>query len=131
MTSEITESMQLLLEQLVRDVPGVVGALVASADGFVLADRLPAGDDIDAAGLAAMSAAALALSNQLAATNGPSAATASHHVSSDGQVMIVPVAHVAVLAVLATPTAEAGTIARAGRERANELQRLFRGTARV
>lgn len=130
-TSEITQSMQQLLAQLVGEAPGVVGALVASADGFVLAELLPSDRDIDAAGLAAMSAAALALSNQLAATNGPAPASVSHHVSSDGQVMIVPIAHVAVLAMLATSTAEAGVIARAGSDAANELQRLFRGTAQV
>lgn len=139
-TAEITESMHQVLGRLVDDAPGVVGAIVASSDGFVLADRLPPendGDarheqrDVDLDALAAMSAATIALSNQLAAVQGPSGASVSHHVSDDGQVMLVPIAHVAVLTLLATPRAEAGVLVRAGHDAAHQLQRLFRGSATV
>lgn len=116
-----------VLQHLVGEVPGVVGALVASPDGFALASLPPADRQIDPAGLAAMSAAALALSHQLSATNGESRSVVSHHVSEHGQVMLVPVAHLAVLTMLATPGAEARVLARAGHEVAAELHRLFVG----
>jgi predicted regulator of Ras-like GTPase activity (Roadblock/LC7/MglB family) len=128
-TDEITRSMHLVLHQLVEGTPGVTGALVASADGFALASRLD--PEVDAAGLAAMSAAALALSNQLSTVNGSTAAVASHHVGDDGQVMIVPVAHLAVLTMLTTPGAEARIVALAGSDAGRQLQRLFHGAAKV
>lgn len=124
-------SMQQVLHHLVAEVPGVDGALIASVDGFALASNVPEGREIDLAGLSAMSAAAIALSNQLAATNGPSGAAVSHHVSEDGQVMLVPIASVAVLTMLAAPGAEAGVLARAGHECAGDLERLFRGSVAV
>jgi predicted regulator of Ras-like GTPase activity (Roadblock/LC7/MglB family) len=139
-TAEITHSMHQVLDHLVEQVPGVIGALVSSADGFTLAARLPVrvdaetgveADAIDAAGLGAMSAAALALSNQLAKTNGDSAADVSHHRSADGQVLILPIAHIAVLTVLATVGADAQQLTWVGREASAGIQRLFRGAATV
>lgn len=123
--------MHLVLHHLVEQTPGVTGALVASADGFTLASRLAPDTDIDTAGLGAMSAAALALSNQLVGTGGTARASVSHHQSADGQVLILPIAHVAVLAVLATTGADLGQLAETSRESSHHLQRLFRGVASV
>lgn len=132
--------MHQVLDHLVGQVPGVIGALVSSADGFTLAARLPVHvdtetgievDAIDAAGLGAMSAAALALSNQLVKTSGESAADISHHRSADGQVLIFPIAHIAVLTVLATVVADARQLTLVGREATVGIQRLFRGAATV
>lgn len=123
--------MNAVLAHVCEHVPGVIGALVASADGFTLAAELPADREIDVAGLSAMSAATLALSHQLVASCGETPAGVSHHVSNDGQVMIVPIAHLAMLTMLAAPDAEAGVIARAGHDAGNQLQRLFRGVATV
>ncbi len=123
--------MHLVLHQLVEQTHGVTGALVASADGFTLASRLAPDAEIDVAGLGAMSAAAMALSNQLVGTGGDAPAKVSHHQSADGQVLILPVAHVAVLTVLATSGADLGLLASVSRESAHSLQRLFRGVATV
>jgi len=123
--------MHLVLHHLVEQTPGVTGALVASADGFALASRLAPDSEIDPAGLAAMSAAALALSSQLVATSGESPASVSQHRSADGQVIIVPVAHVAVLTVLIGADADAEQLTAVAREGAIGLQRLFRGMASV
>lgn len=130
-TEEITRSMHLVLHHLVEQPPGVCGAVVASADGFTLASRFAPDAEIDAAGLGAMSAAALALSNQLVATSGESPASVSQHRSADGQVLIVPVAHVAVLTVLVTADADIEQLTGVAREAATGLQRLFRGMASV
>lgn len=126
-TDELTRSMHLVLHHLVEQTPGVTGALVASADGFVLASRLPTDREIDPAGLGAMSAAALALSNQLVSTSGASPASVSQHRSADGQVLIVPVVHVAVLTVLVSADADIEQMTAVAREAATGLQRLFRG----
>ena len=131
MTDEITRSMLLVLHRLVEQTPGVTGALVASADGFTLASRLAPDSEIDTAGLGAMSGAALALSNQLVGTAGDAPANVSHHQSADGQVLILPVAHVAVLTVLASTGADLGRLAEASRQAPHSLQRLFRGVAAV
>lgn len=129
MTAQITQSMVRVLERLVGEVPGVVGALIASPDGFALASVPPSDRSIDDAGLAAMSAAALALSHQLSAANGPSRSAVSHHVSEHGQVMLLPIAHFAVLTMLAAAGAEARILARAGHEAATELHHLLRSGA--
>jgi predicted regulator of Ras-like GTPase activity (Roadblock/LC7/MglB family) len=130
-TAEITRSMHQVLDHLVEFVPGVLGALVSSADGFALASKLPPDTEIDTAGLGAMSAAALALSNQLVKTAGDSAATLSHHRSAEGQVLMLPVAHLAVLTIMATPGADTEQLCVVGREATVGLQRLFRGAATV
>ena len=123
--------MHLVLHHLVEHTPGVTGALVASADGFTLASRLAPDTSIDPAGLGAMAAAALALSNQLVGTVGAARANVSHHQSAEGQVLILPVSHVAVLTVLGTNTADLGRLADVSRESAHRLQRLFHGVASV
>lgn len=130
-TDEITRSMHLVLHHLVEQTPGVCGALVGSTDGFTLASRFAPDAQIDATGLGAMSAAAIALSNQLVATSGSARASVSHHRSTDGQVLIVPIAHVAVLTVLVTAGADAEPLTAVAHEAAIGLQRLFRGVAPV
>ncbi|MEJ7800272.1 MAG: roadblock/LC7 domain-containing protein, partial [Ilumatobacter sp.] len=88
MSSEITHSMNQLIDHLVDQVPGVLGALVSSADGFTLVARLPADATLDAAALGAMSAAALALANRLVQSVGAGPATVSHHRSADAQTFV-------------------------------------------
>ena len=78
-----------------------------------------------------MSAAAIALSNQLVATSGAAPASVSHHRSTDGQVLIVPIAHVAVLTMLVTADADAEPLTAVAHEAAIGLQRLFRAMASV
>lgn len=123
--------MPRVLDHLVEQIPGVVGALVSSADGFVLAANLPAEWSTESAGMGAMTAAAIALSNRLVATVGESSATVCHHRSDHGQVLILPVAHLAVLTILAHPGADADQLTLVGREATMGLQRLFRGAASV
>ena len=124
-------SMHQLLDHLVERVPGVSAALVASADGLVLASHLPPGTGFDPASIAAMSAAALALSNRLVQLAGPSPVSYAHYRSHDGQVFVFGVAHVAVLTVLAGPTASPSRIQQVGPEIGRGIERLFRGTADV
>lgn len=123
--------MNQLIDHLVDQVPGVLGAIVSSADGFTLASRLPDSATVDAAALGAMSAAALALSNRLVQTVGAGPATVSHHRSADAQTFVFAVAHLAVLTVLTDHDANAERIAMVGHEVSSGLQRLFRGTATV
>lgn len=130
-TAEITRSMHHVLDHLVVHVPGIVGALISSVDGFTLASHLPADSEIDPAGLGAMSGAALALSNQLLKTRGESPATVSHHRSDDGQVLMLPVEHVAVLTLLATGDADTQQLTMVGKEATAGIQRLLRGAAAV
>jgi predicted regulator of Ras-like GTPase activity (Roadblock/LC7/MglB family) len=130
-TTEIDTSMQHLVDHLVDEVPGVTGALVSSADGFVLASRLPDDTGSDPAAIAAMSAATLGLAHRLVQLTGQRPATNSTHRSPDGQVTVFAVAHVAVLTVLATAEADTDLLLLVGREVSGGLQRLFRGTADV
>jgi len=123
--------MQQVLDHLVEHVPSVIGALVSSTDGFALASRFAAESHVEPAGMGAMAAAAIALSNRLVATVGSSSATVVHHRSNDGHVLILPVAHLAVLTIMATPRADAEQLTMVGREAAIGLQRLFRGAVSV
>lgn len=121
--------MRQLLDQVVERVPGVLGALVSSADGFTLASRLPAG--ADAASVAAMSAALLGVANQLVGTMGREPVRVGQLRSGDAQVFVFSVAHAASLAVFAEPTTDSRQLAAVGREITLALTRLFRGTADV
>ncbi|NNE12299.1 MAG: hypothetical protein HKN41_08665 [Ilumatobacter sp.] len=129
--TEIVGSMQQVIDYLVDEVPGITGALVSSADGFVLADRLPEGNLSDVDALGAMSASALALSSRLMKSVGEAPATVTHQRSTDGQVVVIPIAHIAVLTLLATSTADTEHVTLVGRETCSQLQRLFRGSADV
>jgi predicted regulator of Ras-like GTPase activity (Roadblock/LC7/MglB family) len=130
--AQIDASMQQLVDHLVDRVPGVMGALVSSADGFVLASRLVDDHDVDAPAVAAMSASALGLANRLVQLTGDATAAWSHQRSSDGQVFVFAIADgVAVLTVLATVDADPEQLRQVGHEIDIGLQQLFRGTARL
>lgn len=123
-----TPSIRVLLDHLVRGVDGVVGALLATADGFVVADRLPGDDSIDAAGLAAMTAATLGLGDRLVATVVPGP---SHLVvvrSADAQVLIHRVTGVGGIAVLAAADADLGRVGTVTAEIVSGLERLAAAT---
>lgn len=128
---DITASMHQLLDAVVGPVPGVVGAVVSSADGFALASRLRATASTDAASLAAMSAALLGLSNRLveAVAPGPSRIAELRSESAHGYVFAI--AHAATLTILATPESERPQVMAVGREVSAGLLRLLRGTADV
>jgi predicted regulator of Ras-like GTPase activity (Roadblock/LC7/MglB family) len=117
-------SIRVLLDHLVRGVDGVVGAILATADGFVVADRLPGDDSIDAAGLAAMTAATLGLGDRLTGmvTPGPSHLVVVR--SADAQVLIHRVAGVGGLAVLAVAEADLGRVGTVTAEIVSGLERL-------
>ncbi|MDJ0771699.1 MAG: roadblock/LC7 domain-containing protein [Ilumatobacter sp.] len=117
--------MRQLIDHLVDEVPGVTGALVSSADGFVLASRLPSRDHIDPSAVAAMSAATIGLSNRLVRLTGESPSAVSHQRSTDGQVLVFSVAQVAVLTLLAAADADGLQLTQVGREVVLGLQRLF------
>lgn len=125
MTADITAALHQLTAQLVDRVPGVVGALVSSADGFTLAANLPASSTADPAALGAMSSAAIALSTRLAQSVGEQPATISHHRSADGQVFVFAVEHVAVLTLLAAPDASIERIDQVGRQASDSLFHQF------
>ena len=131
-TPEIAASMRYLLDQLVSGIPGVSGALVASVDGFALAECLPphgptGAAPVDAAGLAAMSAAALGVANRMVGTLGvePVRETTLH--SPSGYVVVHRVGSVAALTVLAGPAVDIVRVHLVARELANGVERLLRG----
>lgn len=131
MSQAISTSIRQLIDHLVDEVPGVTGALVSSADGFVLASRLPSGEHIEPSAVAAMSAATIGLSTRLVRLTGEAPATVSHQRSTDGQVFVFSIAHIAVLTMLTTASADDVQITQVGREVVQGLQRLFRGAAAV
>ncbi|MFI7191758.1 MULTISPECIES: roadblock/LC7 domain-containing protein [Nocardia] len=63
---EPNEAVLTELKALRERVPGLIGALVASSDGLLIAHDLP--PEIEPTGMAALSASQLALSERLAAT---------------------------------------------------------------
>jgi len=124
--------MRQLVDHLVEQVPGVIGALVSSADGFVLASRLPEGGGYDPPAVAAMSAAALGLASRLVEYTGDASARWSHQTSADGQVLVYAIADgVAALTVLATAAADAEQLRQVAHEIDVGLQKLFRGSSAV
>jgi predicted regulator of Ras-like GTPase activity (Roadblock/LC7/MglB family) len=130
--TDIDASMRHLVDHLVDRVPGVIGALVSSADGFVLASRLPEGPELDPPAVAAMSAAALGLSNRLVQLTGDAPSFMSRHSSTEGQAFVFSIATgVAVLTVLTTTEADPDQLQQVGREIDLGLQRLFRGVSSV
>jgi predicted regulator of Ras-like GTPase activity (Roadblock/LC7/MglB family) len=129
--TEIDASMHQLIDHVVDQVPGVLGTLVSSADGLVLASRVDHNTGLDAAAIAAMSAAVLGLSNRLVQLMGAAPTSFSHQRSADGQVFVFGISSVAVLTVLADPTAQPAQIQSVGREIGFGLERLFSGSANV
>lgn len=123
--------MDQVLDHLVERVPGVVSAVVSSADGFTLASKIPDDSEVEPASLGAMAAAALALSNRLVSTAGEATTTVAIHRSDEGQVLVLPVADLAVLTILAVPAADSEQLSLVGAEATTGLLRLFRGAAAV
>jgi hypothetical protein len=114
----------MLLDHLVRGVDGVVGALLATADGFVVADRLPGDDSIDASGLAAMTAAALGLADRMTGTVASGTTQLVVMRAQASQVLLHRVTGVGGLAVLATAEADVGRVGTVTAEIVSGLERL-------
>lgn len=126
LATDVVASVQHVVDHLVHQVPGVTGAVASTADGFVLASRLPPATGSDAAAVAAMSAATLGLANRLVQLTGAQPANVSIQRSAEGQVLVFRVAHVAALTILATPTADIYQLQMVGRELSQALHRIFR-----
>lgn len=124
----IRQSAAGLVDRVVDGIPGVTGALIATADGFVVAARLPAGLAFDAAALAAMSAATLGLASRLVGAAAPSPIEVSVQRSADVQVLTFAIGGSAALTVLADRTADSHRIERIGREVATGLTHAFRAS---
>lgn len=108
--SDIEAAIERVLSDLVEHTAHVRGAVLGSADGHPLAARL---DDVpsDAATVAAMGAATIALATQLARVASDTA-VANSHVRGDGvQVWVLDVSRAATLTVFATDTADESAVA--------------------
>jgi predicted regulator of Ras-like GTPase activity (Roadblock/LC7/MglB family) len=121
----LEDSMLRLIDRVVGEVPGVSGAMVSSADGLVLASRVPRRLGLDPRTIAAMSAAVLGLSNRLVQLTGRSPASFSHQRSDDAQVFVFGIGGVAVLTVLADPSANPTQVQRLGHEVVVALDQLI------
>ena len=122
--------MRYLLDQLVQGVPGVVGALVASVDGFALASNVP--NDLpstDAAGLAAMTAAALGVSNRLVGAVGREPAGEVTLRSPSGHVVVCRIANVAALTVLTDASVDVELLRVVSCEVTDGIEQLLRNAA--
>ncbi|WP_019632804.1 roadblock/LC7 domain-containing protein [Actinomadura atramentaria] len=89
-------------------LPGLVGSLVASADGLLVAHDLP--PDLEPHGLAALTASQLGLSHRLAAAGGGGA---FHEVvvrGDGGHVVVYSAGRTASLTVLAGPATNVGRL---------------------
>jgi hypothetical protein len=128
--TEIIGSMRYLLDQLVEGIPGVVGALVASVDGFALASNVPVDlPSTDAAGLAAMSAAALGVSNRLVGAVGREPAGEVTLRSPSGHVVVCRIANVAALTVLADASTDVEHVIVVSRMVTDGIEKLLRNAA--
>ena len=116
MASVIEASMQGVIDHVVDGIPGVIGALIASTDGFVIASRLPERDELDPSAIAAMSAASLALATRMVQLHGTAAAATAVLRSSQTQVCVFAVGTTAVLTILAESGADTERIDRVGYE---------------
>jgi predicted regulator of Ras-like GTPase activity (Roadblock/LC7/MglB family) len=125
------DSIRHLLDHLVRGVPGVTGAIVATADGFVVAHHLPmpppgaTTNRADPAGLAAMTAAVLGLGDRLAAAVGAAPSDGIVVRSSDGHVVVHRVAAVGGLAVLTGRDADLDRVQRVAGEIVDGVRRVL------
>jgi predicted regulator of Ras-like GTPase activity (Roadblock/LC7/MglB family) len=122
---DVDVSVRNLIDHVVDGVPGVLGAVMASADGFGVASRLPTHVPLDSAAIAAMSAAALGLATRLVGLGGTAPASISVHRSADAQVFVFSVGGAA-LTVIAAATADTARIERIGREVVIGLSPAFR-----
>lgn len=130
MATEIIGSMRYLLDQLVQGVPGVIGALVSSVDGFALASNVPLDlPSTDAAGLAAMSAAALGVSNRLVGAVGREPARELTLGSPSGHVVVCRIANVAVLTVLTDASTDVEQVKVVSRMVTDGIEQVLRSAA--
>ena len=125
-TPTLAAAMHALLDQVVGHVPGVVGAVVSSADGFALAGRLPADARADAASIAAMAAALVGLSDRLVQSVAPEPARVLELRSDGAHGYVFAVAGAATLTLLALPESERPQVMAVGREISAGLLRLLR-----
>lgn len=128
-TADVAASMHQLLDHVVGHVPGVIGAVVGSADGFSLAARLPAqapSTPVDAASIAAMSAALLGIANRLVHAVAPEPSRVVELRSDGAHGYVFTVAQAATLTVLTTPEADRSQILAVGREITHGLLLLLR-----
>ena len=114
--SELEATIGSLVDNVVDGVPGVTGAVIASADGFVLGSRLAQASTFDAAAIAAMSAATLALANRLIQIGGDPSAEICQFRSSNTQVWVFAVGAGAALTIVATAEADGARIDLIGNE---------------
>ena len=127
--TDIDVSMRHVIDHVVDHVPGVLGVLVGSVDGRVLASRITRNTGFDTASIAAMSAAVLGLSNRLVQLTGDAPASFSHQRSNDGQVFVFGISTIAVLTVLTDSTAAPAQIQLVGQDVGRGLERMFRSAA--
>jgi predicted regulator of Ras-like GTPase activity (Roadblock/LC7/MglB family) len=113
-----------LLDEVVDQVDALRGAVLASLDGFVLAARVPHAASIDAAGLAAMSAAAMALGTRLVQVTGTLPASLGSFRSGDAAVFVFGVGDRGVLTLLADGGVDATSVEPIGVELAAGLGRV-------
>jgi predicted regulator of Ras-like GTPase activity (Roadblock/LC7/MglB family) len=123
--SELDATMGVLVDNVVDGVPGVLGAVIASADGFVLGSRLPEGADFDASAMAAMSAATLGLVNRLVQIGGDSPTDVCVSRSATTQVWVFAVGDSAALTIVAESGADSSRIDQIGHEMTRGLLKAF------
>ncbi len=130
MTTQTMTSVRRLLDPLVDGIPGVVGAMVSSVDGFALSHRLPEHmPSTDPAGLAAMSAAMLGVSNRLVNTVGSDPVRETVLSSPSGSVFVSRISTVAVLTVLTAQGADEQRVRLVSREIVSGIERLLGNTS--
>ena len=117
--------MRELIDHVVDGVPGVIGALIATTDGFLIASRLPEDEVFDPSAVAAMSASTLALGTRLVQLGGPTPAKTVLHRSAQTQVCVFAVGTTAVLTIVAEGRADTERIERIGYEVAWGLVRAL------
>ena len=126
--TSLREALDRVLSRMVQRVPGVTGAVISSADGFVLAERLPPESEHDGAGVAAMSAAALALADRMVRLAGGRPALMSSIRSDDGDVYVFAIGRKAVFTIVSDMSADAEQVRLIGDEVAVGLEALFTGS---
>ncbi len=93
--------MRELIDHVVDGIPGVIGALLATTDGFLMTSRLPDNEVFDPSAVAAMSASTLALASRLVQLGGPTPAKTVLQRSAQAQVCVFAVGSSAVLTIVA------------------------------
>jgi hypothetical protein len=116
------------LERLRTQVPEVSGALAAGVDGMVLAQDIPAAGPEAAAGVAALTAAALGIGLRLTDATGRAAFRELLVRGEDGCVAIYAAGPVCALTVLAGPRVNVGRLHLEARRAGARIAQLIDGT---